>query len=140
MMQYFISIIIYTLQAGILILIAGVLPYLIYRWTKRRLVFLVALCLALIIEGSGIFILAKKPIWICPQEYQTYISEECKEQIIGFNSGLYSSYIPVFPICISVQHANSDSITVRTNYFFFGQTEMIITDDGPSLVHGLLAQ
>ena len=139
-MQFIISIIIYGLQAGILILIAGVLPYLIYRWTKKRIVFVVALCLALIVEGSGIFILAKNPIWICPQEYQTYISEECKKQIIGFNSGIYSDYIPVFPICISVQYANSDSITVRTNYFLFGQTEMIITDDGPSLVHGLLAQ
>ena len=68
-MQFIISIIIYGLQAGILILIAGALPYLIYRWTKKRLVFVVALCLALIVEGSGIFILAKNPIWICPQEY-----------------------------------------------------------------------
>ena len=60
-----------------------------------------------------------------------------KQNIIAFNSGIYSKQVPVIPVCIVVKHADDISIVVETYYLIFGHTEMLIGDDGPTYLRTL---
>lgn len=99
--------------------------------------FVILLLLCLLIELLSIAHLANNPFLICPTEYCGFISEEDKQNIIGYNSGIYSKHIPVIPVCVLVKHADDVSIIVETYYLIFGHTEMIISDDGPSYLRNL---
>lgn len=60
-----------------------------------------------------------------------------EQDIIAFNSGIYSKQVPVIPVCIVVKHADDISIVVETYYLIFGHTEMLIGDDGPTYLRTL---
>ena len=96
---------------------------------------LLLLCLS--IELLGIAHLANNPFLICQEEYREFVSEKDKQNIIAFNSGIYSKQIPVIPVCIVVKHADDISIDVETYYLIFGHTEMLIGDDGPTYLRTL---
>ena len=87
-------------------------------------------CLCLMVEIAGIFLLAKRPFWICPSEYNEYLSPEDKDTLIGLNSGVYSYRIPTIAACVFVKYADQNTIEVETYYLMFGHTEMSLSDDG----------
>lgn len=137
MIYFVISLVAYTVQICAAVMIASVIPILVFIKWKRKKVFVFLLLLCLSIELTGMAHLANHPFFVCPEEYREFVSEEEEERIIGFNSGIYSKRIPVIPACIVVQHADDDSIVVETFYLIIGHTEMEITDDGPCYLHTL---
>ena len=82
------------------------------------------------VEMVGIFFLAKRPLWICPSEYNKYLSPEDKDTLIGLNSGIYSYRIPIIATCVFVKYADQTTIEVETYYLMFGRTEMSLSEDG----------
>ena len=110
------------------------------RKRKKTVVSAFLLCLLLIL-GSAAWI-AHHPFFRCPEEYRPYAAPEMQTRIIGYNSGLYSYRIPIFPVCVTVTAAEESCVRVRTQYLFFGSTEMEIgqsdsADPVPSLIRGL---
>ena len=126
----------YGIQIGGIVLLAGALAYVLSRKKKRLFVLLLAAFLAA--ECVGAVYLSQKPIITVPEEYRQYVTEADRENIRSFNSGVYSANIPVFPVHIRVLSATETEITVRTQYLFWGYTEMSITKDGPSLTKYLI--
>ena len=114
-------------------LIVAVVPFCVYKKKKDKKIMFVVLCLCLVIVVTGLVRLAGHPLWVCPKRYEGYITEEEKQQVVSFNSGIYSKSIPFIPICIIVTSADKDEIIVETRYFPFGYTRMTINDDGPDL-------
>ena len=121
----------YGIQIGGFALLAGLPAYVFAR--KRKKLFSLLLVLFLTAECAGALCLSKNPIVTAPEEYRQYVSEEDREAIRSYNSGVYSTNIPVFPVHIRVLSATEKEIKVRTQYLFWGYTEMSITEDGPSL-------
>ena len=122
--------------------IAAPVPLVVWLATKKKraakLVF--ALCLAL--ELAVIGAVAHKPFFRCPEEYRAAISAEEEARIVGFNRGLWSPRVPVFPVCITVTKADETDVYVRTKYLFFGVSEMRIgrlgsPDPTPNALTGL---
>ena len=74
--------------------------------------------------------LCSKPIWNCPQEYENYISDEKKHEILSVSSGLYSFRIPVFPVCVTVLDADKEKVKAEIKYMFFGYVDLYLTEDG----------
>ena len=137
MFSAFISLLIYTVQICIAVIIASVIPIFAFKKWKRKKVFVFLLFLCLSIELLGVAHLMNNPFLICQEEYCEFVSEEDKQDIIAFNSGIYSKQIPVIPVCIVVKHADDISIVVETYYLMFGHTEMLIGDDGPTYLRTL---
>jgi hypothetical protein len=129
-----ISLLIYIVQICIAVMIASVIPIFAFKKWRRKKVFMLLLLLCLSIELLGIAHLANNPFLICQEEYREFVSEKDKQNIIAFNSGIYSKQIPV---CIVVKHADDISIVVETYYLIFGHTEMLIGDDGPTYLRTL---
>ena len=102
---------------------------------KSKNLCMLLLCLAF--EIAGLIILSCRPVLICPEEYRAYVTEEDRNEIIGYNSGLYSLNIPFVPLCIVVKSADDEEILVETRYFPFGHTEMAVNDDGPDPRRGI---
>ena len=137
MFSAIISLLIYTVQICIAVIIASVIPIFAFKKWKREKVFVFLLFLCLSIELLGVAHLMNNPFLICQEEYCEFVSEEDKQDIIAFNSGIYSKQIPVIPVCIVVKHADDISIVVETYYLMFGHTEMLIGDDGPTYLRTL---
>ena len=108
-----------------------------FQKVEAKKVFMLLLLLCLSIELLGIAHLANNPFLICQEEYREFVSEKDKQDIIAFNSGIYSKQVPVIPVCIVVKHADDISIVVETYYLIFGHTEMLIGDDGPTYLRTL---
>lgn len=108
-----------------------------FQKVEAKKVFMLLLLLCLSIELLGIAHLANNPFLICQEEYREFVSEKDKQNIIAFNSGIYSKQIPVIPVCIVVKHADDISIVVETYYLIFGHTEMLVGDDGPTYLRTL---
>lgn len=132
-----ISLLIYIVQICIAVMIASVIPIFAFKKWRRKKVFMLLLLLCLSIELLGIAHLANNPFLICQEEYREFVSEKDKQNIIAFNSGIYSKQIPIIPVCIVVKHADDISIVVETYYLIFGHTEMLIGDDGPTYLRTL---
>ena len=132
-----ISLLIYIVQICIAVMIASVIPIFAFKKWMRKKVFMLLLLLCLSIELLGIAHLANNPFLICQEEYREFVSEKDKQNIIAFNSGIYSKQISVIPVCIVVKHADDISIVVETYYLIFGHTEMLIGDDGPTYLRTL---
>lgn len=137
MISTVISLLIYAIQICVAVVIASVIPIFVFKKWKRKKMFVILFLLCLSIELLGIAHLANNPFLICPTEYREFVSEEDKQDIIGYNSGIYSKHIPVIPAYILVKHADDVSIVVETHYLIFGHTEMIISDDGPTYLRNL---
>ena len=75
MISTVISLLIYTIQICIAVIIASVLPIFVFKKWKQKKVFVILLLLCLSIELLGIAHLANNPIFICPMEYCEFISE-----------------------------------------------------------------
>ena len=132
-----ISLLIYIVQICIAVMIASVIPIFAFEKWRRKKVFMLLLLLCLSIELLGIAHLANNPFLICQEEYREFVSEKDEQDIIAFNSGIYSKQVPVIPVCIVVKHADDISIVVETYYLIFGHTEMLIGDDGPTYLRTL---
>ena len=132
-----ISLLIYIVQICIAVMIASVIPIFAFKKWRRKKVFMLLLLLCLSIELLGIAHLTNNPFFIFKEEYREFVSEKDKQNIIAFNSGIYSKQIPVIPVCIVVKHADDISIVVETYYLIFGHTEMLIGDDGPTYLRTL---
>jgi len=126
----------YGIQIGGFALLAGIPAYLLSR--KRKKHFLWLLVVLLTAECAGAVYLSENPIVTVPKAYRQYVTEEDRENIRSFNTGVYSANIPVFPVHIRVISANENEIRVRTQYLFWGYTEMSVTEDGPSLTKYLV--
>lgn len=73
-----------------------------------------------------------------PEEYQAYVDTEMLQEIQRCNSGIYSKNIPVIPLYIKVIDANETTIRVRTFYYLFGTTEMVLGGtDAPSVIKNI---
>ena len=132
-----ISLLIYIVQICIAVMIASVIPIFAFKKSWGKKVFMLLLLLCLSIELLGIAHLANDPFLICQEEYREFVSEKDEQDIIAFNSGIYSKQVPVIPVCIVVKHADDISIVVETYYLIFGHTEMLIGDDGPTYLRTL---
>lgn len=126
----------YGIQIGGFALLAGVPAYLLSRKRKKHFLWLLAVLLTA--ECAGAVYLSENSIVTVPKAYQQYVTEEDREDIRSFNTGVYSANIPVFPVHIRVISANENEIRVRTQYLFWGYTEMSVTEDGPSLTKYLV--
>lgn len=129
-MEWILSAIVYTIQILSIVFFAGIAPILVFFIKKNKKVLCVMFCLCLMVEIAGIFLLAKRPFWICPSEYNEYLSPEDKDTLIGLNSGVYSYRIPTIAACVFVKYADQNTIEVETYYLMFGHTEMSLSDDG----------
>jgi len=137
MISSIISLLVCAIQTCIAVIIASIIPIFVFKKWKRKTMFVILLLLCLSIELLSMAHLANNPFLICPTEYCEFISEEDEQNIIGYNSGIYSKHIPVIPVCVLVKHADDVSIVVETYYLIFGHTEMIISDDGPTYLRNL---
>ena len=135
--ELLLTVLMYAVLAAALLLIAAVISLCVPKARKSKKTFCRILLLCLVLETVSLFLLSRRPILICPEEYREQISEDEKQQIIGFNAGLYSGRIPFVPLCIVVENADEDEILVRTRYFPFGHTEMAVNDDGPDPRRGI---
>jgi len=70
---------------------------------------------------------------IVPKEYKSYISIDDKSLIRGYNDGIYSGYIPFFPLYIIVDYADEDTIKLTNHYYPLGKTKMTIENGEPNL-------
>lgn len=132
-----ISLLIYTVQICTAVMIASIIPVLVFKKWKRKKIFVFLFLFCLSIELIGVAYLANNPFLICQEEYREFVSEEEKQDIIAYNSGIYSKQIPVIPVCILVKNADDSSIVVETYYLIFGHTEMFIGADGPTYLRTL---
>ena len=129
-MEMILSILTYGYQIIVILIIACIIPALVFMKWKRKKLFAILLLLCLSLELFSLHYLAYNPIWICPKAYREYVSEEEKRSLIAASSGVYNKYIPVVPVCIFVKYADDDSIAVITHYFAFGDREVEIGSDG----------
>ena len=133
---------VYLWQLLCLALPAAPVPLVLLALKKRKKTVVSAFLLCLLLMLGSAAWVAHHPFFRCPEEYRPYISSEEEARIVGYNGGLYSYRIPIFPVCVSVTAADEDSVRVRTQYLFFGSTEMEIDfPEGaapvPSLIRGL---
>ena len=133
---------VYLWQLLCLALLAVPVPLgiLVLKKKKKTVIAACLLCLFLVL-GAAVWV-ARHPFFRCPEEYRPYISPEEQARIVEYNSGLWSARIPVFPVCVTVTAAEEDGVRVRTQYLFFGSSEMEISlpESGgpvPSLIRGL---
>ena len=126
----------YGVQIAGFALLAGVPACLLSR--KKKKLFICLLVLFLTGECAGAVYLSQNPVVTVPKQYRPYVTAEDRENIRSFNSGVYSANISVFPVHIRVLSATEGEINVRTQYLFWGYTEMSITEDGPSLTKYLI--
>lgn len=125
-MEIILTLIVYIMQMGTVIIVAGIPSILLYKLKKKIRISIVLFLSTLIMEIMGILFISNHPLLICPEKYQIFLSEERQQEIINLNTGVYSYKIPVFPVCIAVEYADNNSAIVRTYYMVFGQTEMYI--------------
>lgn len=124
---YAFTLIIYAFQICIFLLIASLMPFLLYKEQKKKSVFIRWFIIFLLVEFLCLVRVAYNPFFICPEEYREFILEDDQRAIIRLNSGVYSLRIPVIPVCIIVKYADTDRIVVETNYIWYGKTEMTMT-------------
>ena len=129
-MEMILSILTYGYQIIVILIIASIIPALVFMKWKRKKLFAILLLLCLSLELFSLHYLAYNPIWICPKAYREYVSEEEKQTILEYNTGIYTKKVPIMPVCIFVKHADEDSVTVITSYFAFGHREFGIGSDG----------
>lgn len=135
-MTWLLRIVCYGVQIGVPLLIAAAVVYFLPKKSKKVSALLFAVIFA--VECMGIAFLAYHPIVSVPEAYRAYVTEEEEMKIASFNKGFYSANIPIFPVCIQVIHADEWETVVKTQYLFWGTTEMSITTDGPSIVKPLV--
>ena len=138
----FVVVFVYLLQFLCEAVIAAPIPLLILWLTKRKRAAKAAFVLCLLLALTASVLVARRPFFRCPEKYRAYITEEEEERIVGFNSGVWSSRIPVFPVCVTVLNMDEDRVHVKTKYLFFGSSEMEIgrpgsPDPTPNLLRGL---
>ena len=122
--------------------IAAPIPLLILWLTKKKRAAKAAFVLCLLLALTASRLIARRPYFRCPEEYRPYITGEEEKRVVGFSSGVWSSNIPIFPVCVTVLDCDGYRMHVRTKYLFFGSSEMEIVGLGtpdltPSLLHGL---
>ena len=104
--------------------IAAPVPLVVWLATKKKRAAKLVFALCLLLELAVIGAVAHKPFFRCPEEYRSYVSAEEEKRIVGFNRGLWSLRVPVFPVCVTVTKVDESSVYVRTKYLFFGTAEM----------------
>lgn len=98
----------------------------------KKKVALITLLVLLLVEIAGIVHITNHPTWHCPEEFEEYISEEEKEEILSVGRGLYSYRLPLFPVSVSVVSADENEIIARVLYFFFYSADWsFVPDDVP---------
>ena len=115
------------------------LPFLLYlcvrilRENKKRPALILAgilLCAEILMGG----LLYHRPIYLCPETYAGYISEEKEADLragyIPARRGFWSANIPFFAVINEVTYAGEETIHVRTWYFPFGSCETGVNPDG----------
>ena len=140
--RFLTSCFVYLWQLLCLVLPAAPIALIVLALTKKKKATAAVLALCLFLELGAAAWIARHPFFRCPEEYRPYISPEEEARIIGYNSGFWSARIPVFPVCVSVLHANEERVHVWTQYLFFGSTEMEIglpgsADPIPGLIRAL---
>ena len=131
----------YLWQLLCLALPAAAVALIVLALTKKKKAAAAVLALCLLLELGAAAWIARHPFFRCPEEYRPYISPEEKARIVGYNSGLWSARIPVFPVCVEVLWADEEKVHVGTRYLFIGSTEMEVglqgsPDPFPSLIRG----
>ena len=118
---------VFTVPVGIVYLVE------IDNKTKKRLIYIIVIILTLV----GVTMVALFPPVVCPEEYKPYVDDAFAERIRGFNNGLYSLNIPLFPIHIEVTYADERIAEVTTSYFLFGRTKGEIPRNGLPYITGI---
>lgn len=134
-MEVLLTVFVYLLFTGCVLF----LPFLLYlsarilrENTKRP-----ALILAGILLGAEILLgglLYHRPIYLCPETYSEYISEEKEDDLrAGYmpaRRGFWSANIPFFAVVNEVTYAGEECVEVCTWYFPFGSTKTGVNFDG----------
>lgn len=101
----------------------------IYICTSIVVVFIFSVLLRTCLTAPKVFV---------PEEYQVYVDAEILQKIQQCNNGIYSKNIPVIPLYIKVIDADETTIRVRTFYYLFGTTEMVLGGtDAPSVIKNI---
>ena len=137
LMPWLLRFVCYGIQILGIALVAALPAWLITRKKKKGFALLLVIFLAAVCAGAAY--LSRNPVVTVPKEYRAYVTEADREAIRSYNNGVYSTNIPVFPVYIRVISATKGEIRIRTQYLFWGYTEMSITGDGPSLTKYLVS-
>lgn len=124
--RFLTSCFVYLWQLLCLVLPAASIALIVLALTKKKKAAAAVLALCLFLELGAAAWIARHPFFRCPEEYRPQISAEEEARIIGFNNGLWSLGLPVFPVCVTVTQMDESSICVRTKYLFLGTSEMQI--------------
>ena len=132
---------VYLWQLLCLALPSAAIALIVRGMTQKKKAAAAALAVCLLLELGAAAWISRRPFFRCPEEYRSFISPEEHERIVGYNSGLWSARIPVFPVCVRVLWADGERVHVKTRYLFFGSSEMEIgltgsADPVPSLIRG----
>ena len=120
------ALLIWPVQLACAAVLASPIPLIVRLVTKKKRAAMLVFALCLTLELAAIGAVAHRPFFRCPEEYRPQISAEEEARIIGFNNGLWSLGLPVFPVCVTVTQMDESSICVRTKYLFLGTSEMQI--------------
>ena len=136
------ALLIWPVQLFCAAVVAAPIPLIVRLAAKKKRAAMLVFALCLTLELAAIGAVAHRPFFRCPEEYRPYVSAEEEKRIVGFNRGLWSPHVPVFPVCITVTKADETEVYVRTKYLFFGVSEMRIgrlgsPDPTPNALTGL---
>ena len=93
------------------------------------------ICFSLLM--SSVFYLGYNPFITCPTEYESFLTQEMKQDILTYNRGFYSANIPIFPYKIKCLSVDENRVVVETKYLYLGNTQMEIIDGIPSIIKPL---
>ncbi len=134
-----------AVQGGAFLLLAAIVPFIIHRICFGKKWYKIKVAVGLFVVFLGIQIafvgyLLKNPIFHCPEEYKSYVSEEEIRSIQSANHGFYNHYILFFPVYNHIVGADEDVIYIKSNYFPFGSVEMEYNGHEFLITHKLFKQ
>ncbi len=86
--------------------------------------------LALLLLAAALKILSRKPILIGAEN----LPASLRETVTGQAGGLYSSRLPLVPVCVVIDGVSATSVDYTIHYFPFGSVGMTwVEGDGYSI-------
>ena len=117
------------------------LPALLFaglRARKQKRIAWITFLLCAVVMFAGAAWLAFHPICRCSEELRPYMTEDRWQEILSVTGPIYNEYIPFFPAVITVERADETELFWRVDWFPVGISRKGLTQDGYTLVHGIV--
>ncbi|MFI3225818.1 MAG: hypothetical protein R3Y09_00295 [Clostridia bacterium] len=124
-----VPLLVYLLQIAltfVLALVLSIIPYILIKKSANH-AYVISLILSVLLVFGSVYYITYNPIIIATEAQQTVITEEIRSEILDESTGLYSEKLPIFPIYIKINSANSKVVRYSTKYLYFGIVETEIT-------------